>query len=304
MDRWEPMNNPLELTGRVLGLSRPDPGRVLIVGGRRDRRRLARCLGQGPWAGLPVVGFVDAGHPRYSGGSAAAGTWPSTRGPTRSRSWAASTGSTSSSIARGPPTSSWPSRDAPPSGSGRGWLTCATPTSPSTGSPRTPDSGAEPDRASRRRTGRRTRPVWPLAWERLAKRVFDVAAATARPDRSLAPVPGRLHHHPRHLGSAHLLLAGAGRAGGPDLPDAQVPEHEARRRGGDRPDLGLEPRLPLHADRRLAAAHQHRRIAPTGQRGSGRDEPGRPPPRAPGLRRAVPRRPSPTTTSATPWPGA
>jgi exopolysaccharide biosynthesis polyprenyl glycosylphosphotransferase len=61
------MNKALELTGRVLGLSRPDPGRVLIVGARRDRRRLARCLGQGPWAGLPVVGFVDAGHPRYSG---------------------------------------------------------------------------------------------------------------------------------------------------------------------------------------------------------------------------------------------
>jgi exopolysaccharide biosynthesis polyprenyl glycosylphosphotransferase len=67
MDRWERMNNPLELTGRVLGLSRPEPGRVLIVGARRDRRRLARCLGQGPWAGLPVVGFVDAGHPRYAG---------------------------------------------------------------------------------------------------------------------------------------------------------------------------------------------------------------------------------------------
>jgi exopolysaccharide biosynthesis polyprenyl glycosylphosphotransferase len=61
------MNNPLELTGRVLGLTRPDSGRVLIVGARRDRRRLARCLGQGPWAGLPVVGFVDAGHPPYSG---------------------------------------------------------------------------------------------------------------------------------------------------------------------------------------------------------------------------------------------
>src|SRR4051794_1155644 len=67
MDRWVPMNNPLELTGRVLGLSRPDTGRVLIVGGRRDRRRLAWCLGQGPWAGLPVVGFVDAGHPRHPG---------------------------------------------------------------------------------------------------------------------------------------------------------------------------------------------------------------------------------------------
>ncbi len=62
------MNNPLELTGKAGRLSRPAPGRVLIVGARRDSRRLARSLSRGPWAGLPVVGFVDAGHPRYAGG--------------------------------------------------------------------------------------------------------------------------------------------------------------------------------------------------------------------------------------------
>lgn len=63
-----PMYNPLELTGRVRRLSRTARGRVVIVGARRDRRRLACCLGQSPWAGLPVVGFIDVGHPRYSGG--------------------------------------------------------------------------------------------------------------------------------------------------------------------------------------------------------------------------------------------
>jgi undecaprenyl-phosphate glucose phosphotransferase len=64
------MNNPLELTGQAGQLGRPAPGRVLIVGARRDSRRLARCLSRGPWSGLPVVGFVfvDAGHSRYSGG--------------------------------------------------------------------------------------------------------------------------------------------------------------------------------------------------------------------------------------------
>jgi undecaprenyl-phosphate glucose phosphotransferase len=63
------MNNPLELSGQAGRLSRPVvPGRVLIVGARRDSRRLARRLSCGPWAGMPVVGFVDAGHPRYSGG--------------------------------------------------------------------------------------------------------------------------------------------------------------------------------------------------------------------------------------------
>ena len=62
------MNNPLELIGSARRLSHPAPGRVLIVGARRDSRRLARSLSRGPWAGLPVVGFIDAGHPRYSGG--------------------------------------------------------------------------------------------------------------------------------------------------------------------------------------------------------------------------------------------
>ena len=62
------MHNPLELSERAGRLSRPSPGRVLIVGARRDSRRLARSLGLGPWAGLPLVGFIDAGHPRYTGG--------------------------------------------------------------------------------------------------------------------------------------------------------------------------------------------------------------------------------------------
>ncbi|MFO0952734.1 MAG: sugar transferase [Isosphaeraceae bacterium] len=62
------MNNPLELSGDARRLSRPTPGRVLIVGARRDSRKLARRLSQGPWAGLHVVGFVDAGHQAYSGG--------------------------------------------------------------------------------------------------------------------------------------------------------------------------------------------------------------------------------------------
>src|SRR4051812_35908121 len=62
------MHNPLEIAGDAGRLPRPAPGRVLIVGARRDSRRLARCLSRGPWAGLPVVGYIDAGHPRYSGG--------------------------------------------------------------------------------------------------------------------------------------------------------------------------------------------------------------------------------------------
>jgi exopolysaccharide biosynthesis polyprenyl glycosylphosphotransferase len=38
---------------------RPQGGRLLLVGARRQIRRLAGCLDQGHWSGLRVVGFVD-----------------------------------------------------------------------------------------------------------------------------------------------------------------------------------------------------------------------------------------------------
>ena len=45
----------------------PPGGRLLIVGDRRAGRRVARYLGEGPWAGHAVVGFIDAGHDGLSG---------------------------------------------------------------------------------------------------------------------------------------------------------------------------------------------------------------------------------------------
>ncbi len=42
-------------------------GRVVIVGARRDSKRVARQLRGGPWPELPVVGYVDAGHSPYAG---------------------------------------------------------------------------------------------------------------------------------------------------------------------------------------------------------------------------------------------
>jgi undecaprenyl-phosphate glucose phosphotransferase len=41
--------------------------RVILLGQRRDARRLVRNLGKKPWSGLHFVGFVDAGHSRSSG---------------------------------------------------------------------------------------------------------------------------------------------------------------------------------------------------------------------------------------------
>jgi undecaprenyl-phosphate glucose phosphotransferase len=38
------------------------PRRVVLVGARRDTRQLARRLAKDPWSGLPIIGYVDAGH--------------------------------------------------------------------------------------------------------------------------------------------------------------------------------------------------------------------------------------------------
>jgi exopolysaccharide biosynthesis polyprenyl glycosylphosphotransferase len=61
------MNNALEVAGGLaLPADRQAPRRVVLVGARRDARRLVRRLGNRPWTGLPIVGFVDAGHSRSS----------------------------------------------------------------------------------------------------------------------------------------------------------------------------------------------------------------------------------------------
>lgn len=60
MDRCEPMTE-LSANDHPPRLRPPAPGegRLLLVGGRRRVRLLARCLGQGRFSGVPVVGFVD-----------------------------------------------------------------------------------------------------------------------------------------------------------------------------------------------------------------------------------------------------
>ena len=65
MDRWTPMKTPLAgLDSDPTGLI---GGRLLIVGDPRSGRRVARCLSNGSWSGLTVVGFIDAGHDGYRG---------------------------------------------------------------------------------------------------------------------------------------------------------------------------------------------------------------------------------------------
>jgi exopolysaccharide biosynthesis polyprenyl glycosylphosphotransferase len=62
------MSNTIDLTRSVIpstGRAIP-PSRVVLVGARRDARRLVRRLGDRPWSGLPIVGFIDTGHSRSS----------------------------------------------------------------------------------------------------------------------------------------------------------------------------------------------------------------------------------------------
>ena len=46
---------------------RENGGRLLIVGDPRSGRRVARCLSEGSWSDLTVVGFIDAGHDGFRG---------------------------------------------------------------------------------------------------------------------------------------------------------------------------------------------------------------------------------------------
>jgi exopolysaccharide biosynthesis polyprenyl glycosylphosphotransferase len=173
------MNNPLELTGRVLRLSRPDTGRVLIVGGRcdRDRRRLARCLGQGPWAGLPVVGFVDAGHSRYAGRRGRGrhlavhprtDPVPVLGGIERLDELVDRSRATHVVVAvsGGPASRLWPqfAHLRNPDVAVH-WIT------------EEPQAETEADELENDRDWSVARPSWPLAWERLAKRAVDILGA-------------------------------------------------------------------------------------------------------------------------------
>jgi undecaprenyl-phosphate glucose phosphotransferase len=67
-DRWRFMNRPPDIKRSVAltSIVVAPRSRVLLVGARRDARRLIRGLSKSPWSGPPIVGFVDAGHGRSS----------------------------------------------------------------------------------------------------------------------------------------------------------------------------------------------------------------------------------------------
>ncbi len=109
-------------------------------------------------------------------------------------------------------------------------------------------------------------------WNRVAKRVFDLAfcaAALVGLAPVLACIAARGEADVRGAGA---LPPGAHGAGRPALPDAQVPHHAARRRGARRDRCGRGRRPAAHALRHRAAALQPRRAAAVHQRAARRDE--------------------------------
>ncbi len=71
-DRGRLMKHPQEVAGQKPHVEPAPVGadllarRVVLVGARRAARRLARLLGDRPWSGPQIVGFIDAGHGRAS----------------------------------------------------------------------------------------------------------------------------------------------------------------------------------------------------------------------------------------------
>ena len=67
-DRWRSMNNPANILKYLAlpSVAAAARSRVLLVGARRDAKRLIHRLASGPWNGPRIVGFVAAGHGRFS----------------------------------------------------------------------------------------------------------------------------------------------------------------------------------------------------------------------------------------------
>ena len=62
------MRNPPAPSNAIVNPDRRSAGRrLLILGDRRAGRHVARCLVQGSWSDMTLVGFIDSGHAGYAG---------------------------------------------------------------------------------------------------------------------------------------------------------------------------------------------------------------------------------------------
>ncbi len=61
------MQIPPDHNGPIAATDRKSGRRLLILGDRRAGRHVARCLVQGSWSDMTLVGFIDSGHVGYAG---------------------------------------------------------------------------------------------------------------------------------------------------------------------------------------------------------------------------------------------
>ena len=233
----------------------PARNRIILVGARRDARKLLHHLDRASREGMTIVGFVDAGHhhlskPRSRGRHLAvhprAEPVPVLGGLDRldeavDRIASHRPGRRRSREAQAPPPSPpgqvyQVRRHGALGSGGRTPRRCRSPSPISgrfTAGSRGPARAKAPGRAPAVRPDRSA--------ARAAKRLADfLISGLALLILLSAPRP-RCAGHPADHRPADLLHPGAGRAGGTAVPDHQVPEHANRRRERDRTDLGLGP---------------------------------------------------------------
>ena len=290
-DRWRSMNSPADIL-RYLALpsaAAASQTRVLLVAARRDIRRLIDRLANGPWNGPRIVGFIAAGHGRFSGPrplNRHIALHPQTNpvpvlgsidrlselvNRVRATHVVVAVSGNSGLRNERPPVTQVINSDVIVQwilvDSGRLDLGSLTTSSPSTTWTLHP-VGSAGIRYGNSRSGTgspgRVRP-------------------NGRRTSLLPSCPFFAHSRcllwsPSHLSdlrSTHFLHSRSGRTGGAAVSDHQVSKHEVRCRAGDRTDLGLRSRQTVHEDRRLASALQHRRVTATLERAARRHESGR-----------------------------
>ncbi len=263
-DRWRFMSStPDRMRHPALtSVSAASRSRVLLVGARRDARRLIRRLGKSPWNGPPIVGLRRCGSfPILE----LAAPEPSFRPPFPDGP-RAGLGAHRSPRRAG--------RPRPGHARRRGRFRQVQPPLASPG-----DSTYQFRRRCALGLGG-FRPARPRVTDRRIQRndlvtALGHAATSPRaavplgpPDRgTLAQTDRRFNHCrlcppsalslvcpgcPGHLGDdwpADLLHSRSRGAGGRAVPDHQVSQHAVRRRKRDRTDLGIRSRHALHADR-------------------------------------------------------
>ncbi len=249
------MLEPPECSGSERPARRVDEGRLLLVGARRQRHRLARCLeGQGPWSGLPIIGFVDrSGRGRQLVVHPGRSPVPILGRLDHLAEVVDQSGATDVVVALSSGSASRVRPKLETLKTSRGTVRVHWVEDQET-EPSAPATTPQDDQQEGRTPGL----PWSIRWQRAAKRGLDILASGL----------GLLALSPLFLVVSLLILLTDGRPifYGQDRVGRRgrlfkIWKFRSMRRDAESetgPDLGGKPRPPLHECRRLAQAHEHR----------------------------------------------